>query len=294
MPGVVIVENSNNVTKIACCSVAFVFVFLLMIAAILWTNQDNFENFTDVIKYNNETIKNVLSGGKHYKALGPQDDILEKFKNLDKSGKIALVTVLAPWCGYCKRLKESGELVKVAKKFPVMTLDDKHPQVSDIMNLLQSEGFPTLGIYFQGQLLPFRGERNSKSIVGTMEKIKNGININKESKNRVIPSTINKIPQGVRKSEYDRLVKDIVSKGDKVCTFFIAPWCGHCKTLKSSGILEDVASRGVVVFTADDESLLTQDMKIQGFPTIFCANQRGNLKYEDDRSSEKIISFLRK
>lgn len=294
------VDTDSKSTRLACCIVAFVFVFIIMVFAICWTNQENFENFTNVVKYNNDTIKNVLSGGIHYKALNTTDDILQKFKDLDRSNKVALVAILAPWCGYCKRLKSSGVLTKVSKKFPVIVMDDQHPQVSDVMHLLQAEGFPALGIYFQGQLLPYRGPREEKELVATMTEIKS--NIQNPHTGRTIENFANQKPSGqimaikgdMGMMEYNKMVKDISKKGGRVCTAFMADWCGHCRMLKQSGVLEQLAESGVVVLTADDTNKLTNEMKIQGFPTLYCFTKGRNVPYQGDRSYEAIISVLGK
>lgn len=298
MDGYFITNGSGDSEKLACCVIAFVFVFIIMIAAILFTNCEKFEGFTDNIKYSNENVKNFLNGGFHYKAIGPKDDILGNFKSLDKNGNVALVAVLAPWCGYCKRLKESGELTKVSKKFPVIVLDDKHPQVNNVMNLLQAEGFPAIGIYYQGQLLPYRGDRTSKFILEAMVAIKDNSSIDSETpiggRENFSEQKVINVPKNVTKREYEAMLGQFVSKGGKVCTIFMAPWCGHCKNLKSSGIIENLVGSDIKVILADDETQLAQDMSIQGFPTIYCANQRGNIKYEGQRETSEILSFLRK
>ena len=279
MSGTFVIESDSGSAKLACCIIAFVFVFILMIGAICWTNCENFENFSDVMKYNNDTIKNVLGGGTHYKALSQKDDVLMKFKSMDKSNKVALVAVLAPWCGYCKRLKESGELRKIAKKFNVLILDDKHPQVNDVMHLLQAEGFPALGIYHQGQLMPYRGERTSKMIMSTMEDIYENTKSPKmmphnSPKHSHMKEGVMVVPKDLPKRDYEMTLSQMVSKGNKVCTLFMADWCGHCKNLKESGIVEKLVDQGIIVMKADDETILAKEMKIQGFPTIYCGKPK--------------------
>lgn len=303
MDGMFVIKDNSSEARLACCMVSFIFVFIILIAAICWTNQENFENFTDNIKYSNDTAKNILGGGFHYKALGPKDDVLKKFKTLDKSNKVALVAVLAPWCGYCKRLKESGDLRRVASRFPVVVLDDKHPQVSDVMHLLQAEGFPALGIYFQGQLLPYRGPRDKKTILATMDEIKANItDLSNEKRkysatkenfgNGKVSGQVSPIPKNMSKSDYNKLINRL-SRETNVVTAFMADWCGHCQRMKQSGILEQLADNGFVVFIADDKNRLTQDMKVQGFPTIYAVVKGRNVPYQGERSLEGIMSFVK-
>ena len=247
-----VVESGSDSARMACCLVAFIFVFILMIMAICWTNRENFESFNNNIKYSNETVKNVLGGGFHYKALTPQDDILKKLKG---SKKPTLIAILAPWCGYCKSLKESGTLRKVANKFPVLTMDDQHPQTQDIMHLIQAKGFPALGIYHKGELLPYDGPREDRHLIGTLKSMSN-------RRENFTSGGIKELPESMSKMEYDSLLK---SKPTKVCTIFMADWCGYCKQLKSSGTLEKLADSGVTVLTANDKSRLAKEMKLKDF-----------------------------
>lgn len=285
MSGMFVIESNSDSARLACCMVAFVFVFVIMIMAICWTNRENFENFNDSMKYNNETIKNVLGGGFHYKALSPKDDILKKFQELDKSKKIAIVAVMAPWCGYCKRLKSSGVLRKIANKYPVLTMDDQHPQTRDVMNAMEGEGFPSIGIYVNGKLLPYKGSREYEAIDNFMKSFSKQPKM--EENNTTTPMVI---PQQMSKNEYNKILKT----KKHVCTLFMAPWCGHCKRLKASGTLEKLANSGITVLVADDKTNLSKEMKIEGFPTIYCMANGKNMKYQGDRSYESIIQFLGK
>ena len=286
MSGMFVIESNSDSARLACCMVAFIFVFVIMIVAICWTNRENFENFNDSMKYNNETIKNVLGGGFHYKALGPKDDILKKFQDLDKSKKMAVVVVMAPWCGYCKRLKSSGVLRKMANKYPVLTMDDQHPQTRDVMNAMEAEGFPAIGVYSHGKLIPYKGERSHEAMnhfMKMMEQPKMGMNMK-------MSGSMMPIPPQMSMKEYEKKMKNM----KMVCTVFMADWCGHCKRLKASGTLEKLAEMGVTVLMADDKSQLAREMRIEGFPTIYCMANGKNMKYQGDRSYESIMQFLRK
>ena len=285
MSGMFVIESNSDSARLACCMVAFIFVFVIMIMAICWTNRENFENFNDSMKYNNETIKNVLGGGFHYKALGPKDDIVKKFQDLDKSQKIAIVAVMAPWCGYCKRLKSSGVLRKIANKHPVLTMDDQHPQTRDVMRAMEGEGFPSIGVYSDGKLIPYKGERSYEAIVEFV-KMLSGV----PKKSTETQTTPMMLPQEMNKNEYNKMF----NSKKPVCTVFMAPWCGHCKRLKASGTLEKLAKSGVTVLVADDKSRLSKEMRIEGFPTIYCMVNGKNTKYQGDRSYDSIIQFFKK
>lgn len=266
-------------SKSVCCAISFAFVLILMIFAICWTNQDNFENFTDTVKYNNDTIENVIKGGLCYKALGPQDNILERFERFDKKSKPALIAVMAPWCGYCRQLKASGVLTKVARKHPVLTLDDRHPQVENVMSLMDAKGFPALGIYSGGKLHPYRGPRDFESLNNTLN------NIKRKTPNGVV------IPVG---KNYHSDSKKLHKAGQDVCTIFMADWCGYCRKLKESGLIESLTEVGFAVFVADDKSELTKQMSVDGFPTIYCMKGGKNVKYDGERTLKGIMDFVSK
>lgn len=264
----VIEENSSKMT---CCMVCFVFVFIILVIAICWTNHDSFENFGNIIKYKHETMMNVFSGGKHYTSVSPDENILEKFDKLKKENKVALVAILAPWCGYCKKLKSSGTLTKISKKYPVLVIDDKHPQTEDLMHLLQAEGFPSLGIFGHGQLFPYKGERDTQTILSIMDKFE----------------------ETSPPSNKDKLMK-MLKKNKKTCMFFLADWCGHCKRLKESKVMEELSENGVNVIAIDDKNPLTSKMDIKGFPTIICWKGTKRHDYDGERETSAIMEFLNK
>lgn len=256
-------ETSNN--KLCCSMICFVFIFIILIIAICWTNYDNFENFGNILNYKKETMMNVLSGGIHYLSITPTDDIIKKIKEL--KNKTALIAVLAPWCGYCKKLKNSGILKKVAKHFPVLVIDDKHPQVADLMHILQAEGFPALGIMNEGQLYPYRGEHTEV------------LNVMKSLGSSAVPET---------KKDLMAMIK----KHKNMCIMFLAPWCGHCKKIKENRIVEGLIGMNKKVLVITDENPLTREMKIEGFPTILCVKNGVIKKYEGERTVEEIVKFM--
>lgn len=276
-----VIEEDNS--KTICCAVSFIFVLILLVFAVCWTNQDNFENFTDTVKYNNDTVLNVLKGGLCYKALGPQDNILERFQTFDKKSKPALIAVMAPWCGYCRQLRESGILTRVARKHPVVTLDDKHPQVENVMRLMDAKGFPAMGIYFGGKLHPYRGPRDSESITKILKELEG------KKSNPQVAGIITQVGKNYKKD-----IKELHRNGQDVCTIFMADWCGYCRKLKESGLVESLAELGFAVFLADDNSKLAKDMKIEGFPTIYCMKGGKNVKYDGERTVKGIHEFVAK
>lgn len=242
--------------KTVCCCICFVFVFIILIMAIVFTNYSSFETCANSVKYKNETFTNILLGGKHYHALSPSEDIQQKFSDLNKSKKTALVAILAPWCGYCKQLKSSGALKTVASKYDVIVMDDKHPQTEKVMETLKARGFPSLGFFSNGKLIPYDGERKAEDILHVMDSI-----------------------SGSSKSK---------------CVIFMADWCGYCKQLKDSGLIEKLIDAGVEVQIEDDKSQLTKDLKIQGFPTIMIYKGEDLVPFKGERTLEGIMEEIKK
>ena len=76
-----------------------------------------------------------------------------------------LVVILAPWCGYCKKLKESGVLNNLSKHIKVIEITDTHPQSNDIMKSASSEGFPTIILYRDNQFFKYSGDRSEHSLM---------------------------------------------------------------------------------------------------------------------------------
>ena len=86
-----------------------------------------------------------------------------------ETGKGVLICLLADWCGHCKRLKESGELDKVAMTNPVMIVSDENEHTSSIMNEYKSRGFPTLlTMKKSGMIKSYDGQRMSQEIVKSL------------------------------------------------------------------------------------------------------------------------------
>lgn len=97
---------------------------------------------------------------------------LQNYNSLEsKLKEKTLVVILAPWCGFCKKLKESGVLIKISKKIFVIEIDDKHPQVKDIMDSANSEGFPTIILYKNNNFYKYKGDRSYNSILKFIETV---------------------------------------------------------------------------------------------------------------------------
>ncbi|CAN0229310.1 unnamed protein product [Pylaiella littoralis] len=94
----------------------------------------------------------------------------------------------------------------------------------------------------------------------------------------------------------DKSFKDTVLKSDGVWLVeFYAPWCGHCKNLKSDWEKSASALKGVVGIAAVDATeskALASKYGIQGFPSIkvFGADKRNPTDYNGERTATAIVS----
>jgi thiol:disulfide interchange protein len=81
-----------------------------------------------------------------------------------------------------------------------------------------------------------------------------------------------------------------VIKGDS-CIFVLADWCNHCKSLKSSGMLQDLAS-DIPVFVMDDKhpeaQMVMKELQSQGFPTLGMVKDGKMTKYDGAREASAM------
>jgi thiol-disulfide isomerase/thioredoxin len=154
----------NSTATTSGSDTAFLVFFVLFILLLItlptggycYANRDAIKIQIEKVKKDSETfVSTSFKGAKDIKFLS-NDDRLD--------GEDCCVFLLAPWCGHCKRLKESGTLEVLSKDVPVRVLDDKHPDTSSLMKELKSQGFPTIGMMKSGKLMNYEGPREADSI----------------------------------------------------------------------------------------------------------------------------------
>lgn len=151
-------ETWNDVL---CCFIVVVTLVLSIVALVFSVKCYKTSHFTDTFKHSVENMENVMKGGSKYMSMKSSDNVLSKLSELKKGNKTALIVLTADWCGYCKKLKSSGELTKVAKKYDVVVIDDSHPDAKNVMDLIQGEGFPAMGLFMDGHVYPYKGPREN-------------------------------------------------------------------------------------------------------------------------------------
>ena len=254
----------NESLKLCCCIICFVFVFIILALAVCWSNKDTFENFGNMMKRKN-----------NYHRLKPTEDIVSKLRGP------SLVAITAPWCGHCKRLKASGVLSDVAKKYPVIEIDDKHPQTGDLLKNLDAGGFPTLAIFNKGNMTRFT-RKDPMAALDQMTKSSSSCTCENKNKECNCGKIVN-IPETATFEELEQQV----SGKKKAVLMFLADWCGHCKRLKASGLIDDLSKAGATVYIADDKCSLAKG--VSGYPTI---KVRKNGSWRDHEGSRTVDSIM--
>lgn len=149
--------------------VVLVIIFCIMVIAMCWCSFGSFEKFENIVSSSNETLKYKMKGGKHYRVLNHDETIVDALRKMEQDGKPGMVAILADFCGHCRTLKDSGVLVDVSKNYPVVTLDENHPQASVLMQKLDFHGFPLIAIFKNRNLTLYKGPRDLRSILSSMQ-----------------------------------------------------------------------------------------------------------------------------
>ena len=155
--------------KTMCCCFCFGLAIIVLILAIVFCKCKSVDEFTDVVNANTDTMKHKLMGGKYYHAMQPDEKVVEMMEELKRQGKCGLFALVADWCGYCKKLKESGVLNEVSKHYPVYIMSEKHKETKDFMNAVKSQGFPTLVVFYNGKIKKYEGGRDKDSIMSFLK-----------------------------------------------------------------------------------------------------------------------------
>jgi protein disulfide isomerase family A protein 3 len=82
--------------------------------------------------------------------------------------------------------------------------------------------------------------------------------------------------------------------------FSVAPWCGHCKSLKpefdnASNQLKEVTTVMLGAFDASEQPA-PEGFDVQGFPTLFFlpGDRSAPVAYEGAREAKAMVSFIQK
>jgi len=226
----------------------------------------------------------------------------DNFKPTLKKTKHALVMFYAPWCGHCKKAKPEFNAAaahfKDVHKVVLGAVDCTiHKAVCGVYDV---KGFPTF-IYFNyfKTNRPYNGGRSESDFIAFME--------DPDSPSNGLPPPPPSPEEewsGLDGSQLlrhltDKNFDDFISKTDSALVMFYAPWCGHCKSMKSDYALaakmmkkKGIAGRLATV-DATVQTGLQNRFEIRGFPTIrYFRNGHNIAAYERKRKADDIVAFM--
>ncbi|DBA03631.1 TPA: hypothetical protein N0F65_006810 [Lagenidium giganteum] len=234
----------------------------------------------------------VLALGAFVKA--SEDVVVLTPDNFDKvvdGSKNVFIKFYAPWCGHCKSLAPTWDVVatsfKKEDKVVIAKVDaDAHRDLGERFGV---SGFPTLKFFPEGSTDPedYSGGRSEEDLTKYVNE-QAGTNVR-----MVKPPTA---VAALGESDFD---KEVIQSKKHALVEFYAPWCGHCKQLAPT--YEQVAKifageENVLVASVDAtaHSALAQRYGVNGYPTIkyFAPGSDDPEDYSEGRAKENFVEFL--
>lgn len=240
------------------------------------------------------------------------------FDNKIKGKSIAVVEFYAPWCGHCKSFKPTYESVATALKNIISVAAVDCDNYGDLAQKYGVNGFPTVKLFYTDnksniKSIDYQGNRTPQDLINwtfsTAKKIalkkisSSSSNNNNKSRSSNKSNSGNNGKSGFYSSDSsvinlsDSNFEDKVKNDNNLWLIeFYAPWCGHCKNLKSdweqaATELRDKVNVGAV--NCDEEKSLCSEYGIKGFPTLFYfGNDKDSPEaYQGDREASSIVEF---
>jgi protein disulfide-isomerase A6 len=235
----------------------------------------------------------------------------------DSSGSIWLVQFYAPWCGHCQQLapkyKEVASALRGIVNVAAVDAATEGKAGKAIANSYEIKGFPTL--YFFGRddkTHPHlhQGAREVKDLIeaslheiGATIKAR-GVNLkvkgmgsrsdsSDDTKKSIESKVVNLTMKNFQSQVLDNPLVSMVA--------FVAPWCGHCKSLlpewDDASLALDGQGAFLGVVDATKEEALAQIYGVQGFPTIKIFPGGPNktssdaTDYQGERTARSIVKW---
>eukprot|EP01104_Vermistella_antarctica_P011033 TRINITY_DN301_c0_g1_i1.p1 TRINITY_DN301_c0_g1~~TRINITY_DN301_c0_g1_i1.p1 ORF type:complete len:3098 (+),score=985.10 TRINITY_DN301_c0_g1_i1:119-9412(+) len=221
---------------------------------------------------------------------------------IKKVGGTWLVEFYAPWCGHCKQL--SPTWAKLARAYGntsdihIAKLDGT--TASDLMDQFDVQGFPSIKLIKEGKVYSYAGKTRN---LEDFEKFLNGGYKTVKSEPLSYDVKYEEVDDAdvdeshVIELDGSNFDSSIAEKDGIWLVEFMAPWCGHCQTLKpiwakTAHVLRDRDNVHVAFIDAAANEELGDRFDIPGFPSIrLIANGKAYI-YRGARQMGGFLSFV--
>jgi len=236
----------------------------------------------------------------------PSDVVVLTQANFDESIKTGdwLLEFYAPWCGHCKKLAPTWDLVATELKGKVGVGKVDCTVESALCKRFGVRGYPTLKGYFGSNVYDYKGDRSQADLVTFAS------GSYKSAEGAPLPAAVAADPP---KAEAPKIVEvdpnapsDVViltdanfdeklSKGGNWLLEFYAPWCGHCKKLAPTWEQLATQLKGKInvakVDCTTEMSTCSKRFGIRGYPTVKYYADGKLFDYKGDRSLDHLTKF---
>jgi len=219
----------------------------------------------------------------------------ENFDSVVDGSKNVFVEFFAPWCGHCKNLAPSWELLGGAfagqDDVVIAKVDaDSHRELGTRFGV---SGFPTLKLFSKGDAAKpkdYSGGREFDDLVKYVAE-------ETGARAKVAPKPVSKVTV-LDPVNFEQVIQD---KSKHVFVEFYAPWCGHCKHLAPDWEKLGLAFQNehdvvIAKVDADKHKPLGEKFGVSGFPTLkfFPKDNKAGESYEAGRDLESLVAEVNK
>ena len=201
---------------------------------------------------------------------------------IDGTAPSVLLAVVASWCPHCKAIKEP--LFEAARRLPpksIAVLDGDENK--DAATQLGLESFPT--IYYTpsrpgAQPIKYEGERTADAFVAYVETGGPPFDAFRDG--------------GHVRHATAMTWNEVMDSPEHTLVMFYAPWCGHCKAMKSAyAEAAKISPATYVAVDATIERQLATRFDVKGYPTLlhFRPGSAEPIKYTGERTAAALATF---
>ncbi|KAL0589302.1 hypothetical protein ABG067_002521 [Albugo candida] len=217
----------------------------------------------------------------------------DNFDQIVDGTKHVLVEYYAPWCGHCKKLSPTYEIVatsfrKIDSVIVAKVDAEAHTELRDRFGVT---GFPTLKFFNKGstEAEDYSGGRSEDEFIEFLNE-KSG------SQAKAV-----KPPSFVVALTANTFEKEVFESGRHALVEFYAPWCGHCMNLMPvyENLAEIFGPESNVLIAKVDATVetnkpLATTYDVSGFPTIkyFAPGSQTPEDYSEGRDLSSFVQFI--